>query len=235
LVDVVVTTGVGGLWYSNPIVALSKRDLLSAAGSRYTIGAPLEGLRKASALYPNSKIGFVGLPCQIDAVRTMMSSPRAHWKLVESIVFTIAVFCNHGYKYKPLILDYLQKQFGVDLSKVTKMDIKKNRLKIYFSGELVFERPISEIKSAVVAGCQSCSDFTGEFADISVGAVGSPEGFSTVIIRSEKGEKLFKDACKCNALQCNHIPIEDLQKSFVGKLSQLKKNRPAPYIHRSHT
>ena len=39
-------------------------------------------------------------------------------------------------------------------------------------------------------------DFTSEQSDISVGSVGSPDGWSTIILRTEKGLKLLKNAEK---------------------------------------
>jgi coenzyme F420 hydrogenase subunit beta len=36
-----------------------------------------------------------------------------------------------------------------------------------------------------------CQDFAAELADIAIGSGGSAEGWSTVIIRTEKGDKLF--------------------------------------------
>jgi len=50
---------------------------------------------------------------------------------------------------------------------------------------------VKDLIAAVRTGCHFCTDFTSELADISVGMVGSPDGYSTVIVRSQKGEGLF--------------------------------------------
>ncbi|HUW46373.1 MAG TPA: Coenzyme F420 hydrogenase/dehydrogenase, beta subunit C-terminal domain, partial [Dehalococcoidia bacterium] len=39
--------------------------------------------------------------------------------------------------------------------------------------------------------CLVCRDFTADLADIAIGSDGSAEGWSTVIIRTEAGEKVF--------------------------------------------
>ena len=39
-------------------------------------------------------------------------------------------------------------------------------------------------------------DFTSELSDISVGSVGSEEGWSTIIVRTDKGLELLKNAEK---------------------------------------
>ena len=43
-------------------------------------------------------------------------------------------------------------------------------------------------------GCGPCFDFASELADISVGSVGSSDGWSTVLTRTDAGEKLYSSA-----------------------------------------
>ncbi len=40
-------------------------------------------------------------------------------------------------------------------------------------------------------GCDECADFMGHAADISVGSVGSADGLSSVLIRSQEGLEAF--------------------------------------------
>jgi coenzyme F420-reducing hydrogenase beta subunit len=61
---------------------------------------------------------------------------------------------------------------------------------IYSAGEKL-SFPVTEAKSCVPRHCLVCQDFAAELADIAVGGGGSAEGWSTVIIRTEEGEKLF--------------------------------------------
>jgi coenzyme F420 hydrogenase subunit beta len=42
--------------------------------------------------------------------------------------------------------------------------------------------------------CHFCSDYTAEFADLSFGGLGSPEGWTTVITRSKLGQEVLTDA-----------------------------------------
>jgi coenzyme F420-reducing hydrogenase beta subunit len=75
---------------------------------------------------------------------------------------------------------------------------------------------VKELNNAVEKGCLSCPDFAANYADISVGSVGSDDGYSTVIVRSEVGEKLLEklDLAKGKA-----------KKEEVTKLAIQKKNR----------
>jgi coenzyme F420 hydrogenase subunit beta len=81
--------------------------------------------------------------------------------------------------------------------------------------------------------CWYCIDYVAELADISVGAVGSEDGWSTVIVRSEIGQKLFDSAVKSKAIQA--VPIESVKPGIglVIRLSEKKKReRNAYYIRR---
>jgi coenzyme F420 hydrogenase subunit beta len=78
---------------------------------------------------------------------------------------------------------------GADMSQVTKLDVS-DEFHVYAAGhKLSF--PITEAKSCVPRHCLVCQDFAAELADIAIGSGGSVEGWSTVIIRTEEGEKVF--------------------------------------------
>lgn len=52
--------------------------------------------------------------------------------------------------------------------------------------------PITKKKCHEIYG--ACYDFAAEFADVSVGSIGSEFGWSTVITRSDAGKALVKRA-----------------------------------------
>jgi coenzyme F420 hydrogenase subunit beta len=40
----------------------------------------------------------------------------------------------------------------------------------------------------------ACPDFANDFADISVGGLGSPDGYTTTVIRTSIGQKIYNGA-----------------------------------------
>ena len=54
--------------------------------------------------------------------------------------------------------------------------------------------PFEEIDSIARPACLVCPDFSAEYSDISFGGLGSPEGYTTVLIRSEKGRWVYREA-----------------------------------------
>jgi len=90
--------------------------------------------------------------------------------------------------------------------------------------------PVEELNPYVLPACSKCQDFSVELSDMSIGAVGSPKGWTTVLLRSEFGEEVFKSALDEGVIEST--PLSEVKPgiSLVTKLSKMKKQRQAPYI-----
>jgi coenzyme F420 hydrogenase subunit beta len=220
IIDSAVVSGISKeeAWKAEPFVALSYEDLLKCAGTRYTVSSNVLGLMSAYFEYSKRKIGFVGTPCQIQAIRRMQTTPLKH-KMIDNLELAIGLFCMEIYEYKE-IMNYLREK-NIDLNKISKFSIKKNKFIVSSNGEILLSEPIKNIEKYVRPTCSICIDYTAELADISIGGVGSPEGWSTVIARSEKGEKIILEAEKNKYIELKQISSEDL--SSIIKISNKKK------------
>ena len=78
---------------------------------------------------------------------------------------------------------------------------------------------LKEMKSWVPNFCQYCNDYSAEFADISIGSQASDEKWSTVIIRSEKGNQLFSELNNEDYIETREI----VDYSTITKNSNKKK------------
>jgi coenzyme F420 hydrogenase subunit beta len=47
----------------------------------------------------------------------------------------------------------------------------------------------------------ACPDFANEFADISAGGLGSPDGYTTVVVRTSLGQELYNGALQDGAIE----------------------------------
>jgi coenzyme F420 hydrogenase subunit beta len=65
---------------------------------------------------------------------------------------------------------------------------------VYLDDERVIHIPFEDIDSIARPACMVCPDFSAEYSDISFGGLGSPEGYTTVLIRSEKGKWVYREA-----------------------------------------
>jgi len=82
------------------------------------------------------------------------------------------------------------------------------------SGGVVHSCSVKDLDAAAEKACAYCDDFTSRFADVSVGSVGSKEGYSTVIVRSAVGEKVVQK------LGAEKRPVDN---SEVARLAKLKR------------
>lgn len=235
-VDQAVTTGMREkeIWRPKPYVSSSLDELFRTVRSKYTSGASVSGLAEAAAGYPNAKLGFVGMPCQIEGLRRLTTSPLGHRKLGERVKLAIGLFCFDSFKFNSLFLDFVQTKNQIPLQQIEKVDIKSGRFSLSAGEKILMDLPVKDLGSYVLPGCNKCQDFCSELSDISVGAVGSPKGWTSVLVRSAIGEEVFKSAIDAGVIESK--PLSDVKPglALVEKLSNKKKENQAPYIkHRT--
>jgi coenzyme F420 hydrogenase subunit beta len=90
------------------------------------------------------------------------------------------------------MLQEIQEKRGIELDDVSKVDILHGKLLVYGpEGVTLIDEPIRDFHGAALKGCDECADFLGHAADISVGSVGSANGYSSVVIWTENGQTAF--------------------------------------------
>ena len=220
-------------WRPVPIEMKRLEQLLAAAGTKCSASASLSKVKDAALGYPDSKLAFVGLPCQIQALRRVSTSTFGPRKLGEWVELAIGLFCNNSYHHNKLVIDYLKARKNIDLQATTKMSLqaRDGRLRVYQGERVVLESPTKEIEPCLLEACSKCDDFTSELADISVGADGAPDGWCVVLVRTEKGERLVRSAVEKNIIEAKPIAGDGL--SLVREISSRKKGREAKYISHS--
>ncbi len=219
-------------WRPKPTIMKSWEQIRAAAGTKVTTSGSLSAIADAWLGYPESKLAFVGLPCQIQALRRILTTPHGPRKYGESVELAIGLFCNNSYRYNKLIRDFLKTQKNCDLQTITKMRLDaKDDCYIACEGEkTVVDIPTKEIEPYLLGACTKCNDFTSELADVSIGANGAPKGWCTLLVRSEKGEALVKSAVEKKVVELK--PLAD-GLSVISEISSKKKKREAPYISRT--
>jgi coenzyme F420 hydrogenase subunit beta len=181
--DSVIVVRRGNNKKNEAVIAEDPEDIISAKGSKYELLPIPEKFVEAVQERGKKRIAVVGLPCQIFGLREIQRS------MPEVNLTAIGLFCMENFRYyilKKRIKDLLH----VDLDTAESVVISKGNFIVSDRGKTVSCR-VKDLITAVRTGCLFCTDFTSELADISVGMVGSPDGYSTVIVRTQKGEELF--------------------------------------------
>ena len=177
-------------WKGEAFLARTPDEVRECAGSFYNQTLALGHVDFADyELPPNPRIAVVGTPCEIEGIKALQARPWS-WgsSRVEAITLTIALLCTKSFNYEKLMLEEIQDNRDVDLDDVGRVDIIRGKLIVQdHEGGTIFEEPIKDFHGAALKGCDECADFMGHAADISVGSVGSADGYSSVLVRSEEG------------------------------------------------
>lgn len=191
-------------------------DLNRFAGSKYVKSNPIGCYKKISELLQNKKkVLFIGLPCQVAAVRKYVG------KKMEANLYTVDLIC-HGTP-SPKILDIFLKQYGKELSKAKDIRFRaKGRFQIVYNGNTVIRQGVCDrymiafLNSLIYTeNCYECKYATRmRVSDITLGdswgsdITGSEwtRGVSLVLIQSDRGIELIN---KSNL----HLEAVDIEKA----------------------
>lgn len=208
-------------WKPIPAIVTNTENLLAAAGTIYNqcqenVGALVQAIKMGM-----HSIGFVGTPCHIDAVTKMEESPLGLIRLYgRAKILKIGLFCMDSFTYEQLVY-FLEEVKGIPISSIKKMNISKGKFLVTYDGDKTKNWRIHEMDNLRTSSCYYCTDLTNEQADISVGSVGSPEGYSTILARTSDGVQVLQDAEEKGYLTTEPLPRAGLQ--AVLNLARLKK------------
>jgi coenzyme F420 hydrogenase subunit beta len=221
VIDCAVVTDKDEKWRGVPKVATTAEEIAAAAGTKYTITPSVTGVQMAMD-QGFKKIGFVGTPCQIQALRKvqLLEEPYAFGQ--DKIALLVGLFCMENFEYERLFPNLVRGNFGLKPEDIDKFEIQKGMFRV-LSGDKVKEVPIDETDDYVWKGCGPCFDFSAELADVSVGSVGSKAGWSTVLPRTDAGAKVYEEAFKAGAIEDAAVSEKGL--ALAGRLAKGKEER----------
>ena len=222
IIDCAIVTDRDDMWRTIPKVATEACDVASAAGTKYTISNTVIALKEAIEKGYN-KIGFVGTPCQIQAMRKLQFLDEPYEFGQKRIVLLIGLFCMENFDYDALMDGLVKQVFGLIPKDIRRFEIKRGMFRVIDNKGSTHEVKLDETDKFVFKGCGPCFDFSSELADISVGSVGSPDGWSTVLIRTDLGEKLYNSAINSGVIQ--EKPVSEKGLALTQKLAYNKINR----------
>jgi coenzyme F420 hydrogenase subunit beta len=202
-------------------------DLLSRTGSRYAPASPCEGLNRIESA--SDSCLFIGKPCDVAGLK---KAQILRPSLEKKVGLAIGIFCA-GTPSTKGILDLLSR-LNVEPGKIENVRYRgrgwPGRFQVELKDGQVKEKSYAESWGFVERyrpyRCYLCPDGTSQFADISCGdpwyraiKEGEP-GYSLVLIRTEKGRKIFQEAREAGYLSADQVSAEVLIKSQKEMLAK---------------
>ncbi len=213
-----------------PFIATDREGLITAAGSHFAGSAHLEELGDKYTTYAPTisavrslakrylhRAAIVGTPCQIRTIRKMqcLGILPAH-----IITFAIGLFCMENFAFDALGREWLQEKLHIDFADIDKLNIKEDVIVTLSDGSTI-RLPFEQVDELARPACLACTDFTNAYSDLSCGGLGSPDGYTTVLIRTELGGQVYREALRQGYVE--EITFEDSAQLASEKTKMMAK------------
>ncbi len=214
--------------------ATTKEELIEASGSHFDLSHGVVRLEHYNSFVPTitklkkvvssdtMNIAVVGTPCQIMSIRKMqeLSILPAH-----IVKYTIGLFCNLNFAFDEEAHKKLEKKFDFSFDDVEKLNIKENLIISLKNGKIL-NIDFKDIHEFARPACFACKEFSNVYADISFGGLGSPDGYTTTIVRTNIGRKIYNGALKEGYIQESPDLNTSIKKSeMLAKVISFEKRK----------
>jgi coenzyme F420 hydrogenase subunit beta len=218
----------------HPWLVRSREDIMAAAGfhfdtppsmahysGKYTTFSPSIVQLRDVAKGPVDQVAFVGTPCQINTSRRLevlgvVSS--------EVIKINFGLFCSGNFHFGPEERRRLESLGNFHWAEVYKVNVKED-LMIHLRNQAIRHISLEKLAFMKRYACRFCDDYAAEFADLSFGGLGAPEGWTTVIVRSPHGQALLANALRGAIELFSYREIPVLSEGMMAKVLEWSEKK----------
>jgi coenzyme F420 hydrogenase subunit beta len=208
------------LWRPEPVIVDDVKDLYKTGGTKYANAPSLKVIDQAKKY---NKIAVVGVPCMMKAIEKGTLFPSGH-PFFKNIKYKIGLFCMESFSFADII-KLTKDKFDQDINELTKMNIDKGKFIINLKSGEEMAVDLKEVQSYARDNCHYCEDLTSDYADISVGSIGSQSGYSSVITRSKEGEEIFKEAVDAGLIEYQNLKDVKPGQGLVERIAASKRKK----------
>ncbi len=245
-IDGAIVSRRAGTFRRMPSLAVSRDEILEAAGFHFDT---MHGMAHFSKVYSDmystfspsivelgevakqrlNRVAFVGTPCQINTLRRMEALGIVP---AGSIRFHLGLFCTGNFHFAPEQRQKLEKIGAFSWDEVRKVNVKEELL-IHLNNGQIRSLPLDHLDFMKRYACRYCDDYAAEFADLSFGGIGAPEGWTTVIARTPLGRAILADARGADLEQFNFRDDPQIAQRALAKVLEWsdKKKAHAQVMH----
>ena len=208
------------LWRPEPVIVDDVKDLYKTGGTKYANSPSLTIISEAKKY---DTIAFVGVPCMMKAIEKGALFPSG-LPFFNNIKYKIGLFCMESFPYSEII-KLAKEKFDKKIDQLTKMNIDKGEFIINLKSGEELAVDLKEVQSYARDNCHYCEDLTSDYADISVGSIGSQGGFSSVITRSKDGDKLFNEIIKAGLIESQSLQDVKPGQGLLERIAGVKRTK----------
>jgi coenzyme F420-reducing hydrogenase beta subunit len=202
--DGAIVSTAGENWTSIPHVAHNFQELSGSLGMRTAVSTNIlfidkmygEHLKHQYAGFNDKKYAFVGPTCMVTAIQNMRN-----YKLdvARKIRLTIGLFCLENMNYGE-ITHQAEEKTKTTADEWENVNIKGKFIVRLKGKEAPLEIPLKEFNDIIRGSCHVCLDFVNFDADISLGSMGAPPEYSSVLIRTKAGQEALNLVMRHNTV-----------------------------------
>ena len=161
------------------------------------------------------RIAMVGTPCEI------MAASKLQYYTDSPIDVKLGLFCMENFSYR--YFENLLKEYDLKMDDIEKFQIEKGFVFLLLKTKETVKIPLSVAKRIIRKNCNICVELTSETSDISIGSIGSQDGWSTLIVRTKKGEEIINGAIKQEFIEAKDLT--ESQFKLLNKIAESKINK----------
>ena len=226
-----------------PVIATNRAEVLSSAGSDFSASTHVGvvgdeystyspgafALKDLASSMRAARMAMVGTPCQVHTIRKMQCLNIVPSDMVK---YTIGLFCMENFAFPMLAKREIEAKIGAGMNDIKKLNIKEDLVVTLMNGEEVHV-PFEVVHEFARPACLKCTEFANDYADISAGGLGSSDGYTTVLVRTKVGQRIYQGALKLGYIEeqtyDSYRDKSDSQMRMISKIidfARQKANRP---------
>lgn len=204
-------------WLAKPFIATSKKDILSAAQSKYIISPVNEILPEIGKF--KGVLAYVGLPGQVHSIRLLQQMDHPSVRNIRYIFGPFYGNTLHFSSVKSFLHSFGVKEHTLIRKLYFRYGEWPGKMRVELKDGRIFEMPKFHanylIPFHIMKNSLLCTDLTNEYTDISGGDAWAPDyeergkGFSMVISRSEAGDDIIQKMLLEGRLEMSSISEQE--------------------------
>lgn len=233
-------------WKAEPRIVTKASEIVEAAKSKYVM-VPVNSVLSEAIESGFHRLGMVGCPCHIHALRKMKLY-RKPKNTLSNIEVVLGLFCGVNYSFRAT--EHILKEWiGIPLNHVNRLEYRggpqSHDLCITTTENKTIRIPWIQYRPFMTAfqrdRCMMCYDWAAELSDLSIGDMFSFQmvslnkipNWSSIIVRTKKGEKLINEASRSEYVKifpgnekeilCN-VGYEEKKHGNAHRIIQRKKH-----------